>query len=64
MKKMQKITVRSFVHVGDELVDVDTLTQEQKIKFGTELRIQYLNALFAGKAVFYPAHEFETASQI
>jgi len=52
MKKEQKITVRAWVHVGDQLVDVDTLSPEIRQKLATELNVRLMNALYAGRAVF------------
>lgn len=56
-RKQQKIKVVSYVHVGDELVEWSQLTPEQKKKAATILKMNYLNALFAGKAEFFPAEE-------
>ena len=53
-RKEQKIKVISFVHVGEELVEVSKLTPEQKVELGTWLKCTYLNNLFAGQAVFKP----------
>ncbi len=61
MKKQQKITVKAFVHVGDELVDVDTLPPEKKVELATRLKVDYLNGMFAGKAVFRPAQQGEAS---
>ena len=52
MKRNQKITVRSWVHVGDKLVEFDTLPAEERLRIGAELKVRYLNSLFAGWAVF------------
>lgn len=54
-KKQQKIRVVSYVHVGDELVEWSQLTPEQKEKAATILKVNYLNALYAGKAKFRAA---------
>ena len=53
----QKIRTKAYVHIGDELVDVDTLNGEQRVKLATELKKTYLNTLFAGKAVFREAED-------
>ena len=55
MAKQTKIKVISYVHVGDELVEFSQLTPEQKRTAATTLKINYLNALFAGKAEFFQA---------
>ncbi|MDE6589762.1 MAG: hypothetical protein K2K53_05340 [Oscillospiraceae bacterium] len=54
-RKTQKIKVVSYVHVGDQLVNTDDLDSEQKRQLATWIKCTYLNALFAGKAKFYPA---------
>lgn len=59
-RKQQKIRVISYVHVGDELVEVSQLNAEQKKELATWLKCTYLNHLFAGQAVFRPAEESET----
>lgn len=51
----EPIKVIAKVYVGGQKVDVDDLNQEQKIKLATWLKTEYLNAMFAGRAVFYPA---------
>lgn len=56
-KQQQKIRVEAFCHVGDKLVNVDDLTQEQKVRLATELKKRYLNELFRGRAVFYEEGE-------
>lgn len=53
-RKEQKIKVISYVHVGDQLVCTDDLDPEQKRRLATWLKCTYLNALFEGKAKFYP----------
>ena len=50
----QKIKVISYVRVGEKLVETSQLTPEQKRQLGTWLKTTYLNALFAGQAVFRP----------
>jgi len=57
MRKEQKITVRAWVHVGDQLVDVDTLSPEMRQKLATELNLNLMNALYAGRAVFTVAEK-------
>lgn len=52
-----KIRTKAFVHIGGELVDVDTLNDEQRGRLATALKTTYLNALYSGKAVFSEAEE-------
>lgn len=56
-RKQQKIKVISYVHVGDQLVNTKDLNPEQKQRLATWLKCTYLNALFEGKARFYPVEE-------
>lgn len=56
-RKEQKIKVVSYVHVGDQLVNTEELDEEQKRQLATWLKCTYLNALFEGKAKFYPVEE-------
>ena len=49
-----KITVESFIRIGDRLISTDDLNNEQKAFLGAMLKAQYLNGLFAGRAVFMP----------
>ena len=58
-RKEQKIKVVSYVHVGDQLVNTDDLDPERKRQLATWLKCTYLNALFEGKAKFYPVEEGE-----
>ena len=56
-RKELKIKVVSYVHVGDQLVCTDDLDPERKRQLATWLKCTYLNALFEGKARFYPVEE-------
>lgn len=47
-----KIRTRAFVHKGGELVDVDTLSPEDRQEVGTQIALGWFNALYAGKAEF------------
>ena len=47
-----KIKTRAWVHVGDQLVDVDTLSPEQRQELATQLCLGILNTVYAGKAEF------------
>ena len=47
------IRVESYVHRADgSLVNFDELQGEERVRAATELKKRYLNALFAGQAVF------------
>ena len=46
------ITVGSYVQTADGLVNFDDLAPEQKTKAATQLKASYLNAMYAGRAVF------------
>ena len=56
-RKEQKIKVVSYVHVGDQLVTTADLDPERKRQLATWIKCTYLNALYEGKAKFYPADE-------
>lgn len=56
-RKEQKINVVSYVHVGDQLVNTADLNPEQKRRLATWIKCTYLNALYEGKAKFYPVEE-------
>ena len=55
-RKSQEIKVVSYVHKGDELVRFEDLSQEDREKAATELKVRWLNAMFDGRAVFYVRH--------
>lgn len=54
MRKQQEINVVAYVHVGDQLVNVDDLNEEMRARLATALKTTYLNELFRGEAVFRP----------
>lgn len=54
-RKQPVIKTVSYVHVGNDLVNTDDLTPEQKVQLGTWLKTTYKNELYAGKAAFFPA---------
>ena len=55
IKSWKDITVRAFVQgANGELIDVDTLTEAQKVDVATRLKCGWLNGMFDGKAVFTP----------
>ena len=58
--KEQKIKVISYVHVGDQLVNTEDLDPERKRQLATWIKCTYLNALYEGKAKFYPVEEGST----
>ncbi len=57
MAKDFKIKTRSWVHVGGELVDVDTLSPEMRQELATRLALTWFNTLYAGKAEFHVADD-------
>ena len=58
-KEKKKIKCVSYVYVGDVLTPVADLNAEQKERLAVGLQVNYLNALFAGKAEFSPPPGFE-----
>lgn len=53
MAKKREIRTVSFVHIGDELVNTDSLDDDQRRRLATWLKTTYLNTLFQGKAEFF-----------
>lgn len=51
-KKQEPIRTEAFVHIGDQTVNIDTLTPEQRSYVGAQLLATMLNAGNEGKAVF------------
>ena len=51
-RKEIKIRVESYVHVGDQLVNTDDLTYEQKVQLAWWIKLTYCQELYRGKAVF------------
>ena len=52
-KKAQKIRTIAYIHVGDQLVDVDTLNPQQRDYLGASLSVAMLNGAYRGKAQFW-----------
>ena len=56
------IRVESFVHKPDgSLINFDELNGEERVRAATELKKRYLNALYAGTAVFVEGTSSVTA---
>ena len=51
-KQPPPIRVVAYVHVGDQLVNVDDLNQNQRTQLADWITVTALNAAFAGKATF------------
>ncbi len=49
-REERKIRVVAYVHVGEELVDVDTLSREQRVRLGTKIKCGWFNEIMRGKA--------------
>lgn len=52
-KPQEPIRVKAYVTVNGEEVDVDTLSSEMRNELGARLTVQWMNAMFRGKAVFH-----------
>lgn len=52
-KKQPKIHVVAYVHMGDQLVNVDDLDEEKRECLGRELTVTMLNAAYKGQAKFW-----------
>lgn len=61
-RRTQEIKTVSYVRVGDELVRVRDLNEEQKERLAIGLKTTYLNELFKGQAEFSPPPGFEVKS--
>ena len=46
------IKVISYVHTKQGLVDMDDLAPDEKARAATAIRLEYMNELYRGKAVF------------
>lgn len=57
MKRDQKIITRAWVHVGDELVNVDTLSPEKRQELATQITLGVLSTMYAGRAEFRRSDE-------
>ena len=56
-KERPPITVKAYVKVNGVETDVDALTEEQRRRLATAIKVTVLNELFAGQVRFYPAGE-------
>ncbi|HHU05966.1 MAG TPA: hypothetical protein GXZ65_05750 [Clostridiales bacterium] len=59
-----KIRTVSYIRAGERLICTDELTPEQKAYVATALKTKYLNALFAGSAVFCPKEPLPPAAEL
>lgn len=57
--KKATIQTVAYVHVGEQLVNIDDLNDGQRHEVATWLKKTYLDGLFQGKAKF---HEKETVA--
>lgn len=57
-----KIKTVSYVHVGDRLVDTRELDPEQRRRLANWIECTGRNALFEGRAAFYPEDEAARAA--
>ena len=54
-----KIRVESYVQVGNQLVNTRDLNQEQRVQLASWIKLNWMNELYRGRAVFSLA-EHET----
>ena len=64
MAKKIEIKCISYVHVGDQLVRFEDLTQEQRQFAAQTLLCNYMNELYRGQAVFTPNVQCTSGSGI
>ena len=57
-----EIRTRAWVRVGNESVDVDTLSPEMRQALAEKLALTYFNTLYAGRAVFSPREDKDGVS--
>lgn len=57
-----EIRTRAWVRVGNESVDVDTLSPDMKRALAERLALTYFNTLYAGRAVFSPGEDKDGVS--
>lgn len=62
-RKQVKIKVISQVRVGEQLVRVKDLNEEQRERFAIGMLVTYNNELFRGVAEFYPPPGFEVKNE-
>lgn len=58
-RKQVEIRTESYIRVGGEPVRFDNLPDELKRRAATQIKADYLNALYRGKAVFTPENTYE-----
>lgn len=51
-KQREPIRVEAYVTIDGKDYNLDEMSHEQKSFVGAHLKINYLNAIYAGKAVF------------
>lgn len=51
-RQTAKIRTEAFIHIGNQLVSMDLLNEQQRLYVATRLRHMYLNELYIGKAEF------------
>lgn len=56
-RKYPPIKTVAYVHVGDQLVDTRDLNPEQKKKLGDWILMTWMQNLYRGEAVFWPADQ-------
>ena len=55
MAKKIKIRSESIVHVGDQVVNTEKMTEEQQVRSATMISKDFLNSYYAGKVIFTEA---------
>lgn len=55
-RKQVEIRTESYIRVGGEPVRFDNLPDDLKRRAATQIKADYLNALYRGKAVFTPSN--------
>lgn len=64
MKNKEPIRTRAYVRVGETWTDVDALDDEQRRTMATQIKRDYLNALFDGRGIRFEPGTSETAKKM
>jgi hypothetical protein len=51
-KKEEIIQTEAYIRLGDKLVNIESMTPEERTIWDTKRKVLYLNELFAGKLRF------------
>ena len=61
-KRKRSIRTEAFITIDGMETNIDTLSPQKKNEIGGLLKAAWLNALYAGKAAFYPEGQEKTGT--